>query len=75
VTSVPYPFWRKMAKVDPSETVRKAPEALAVWPYGLPKSSFLAHFVLRIPAKFRVGALLIALFGQFRSWTLAIHTA
>jgi hypothetical protein len=29
-----------------------------------PKSSLLAHFVIRMPAKFTVGALLDPLFGQ-----------
>jgi hypothetical protein len=49
-----------------SEAVRKVSDALAAWPHREPKGSLLAHFVLRIAAKFMLGALLKALFGQFQ---------
>jgi hypothetical protein len=50
-----------MAKVEPRETVRKGSKEHAAWPHRDPK----APFVLRIPAKFVLGAVLIPLFGQF----------
>jgi hypothetical protein len=49
----------------PSETVRKASEALAALPWRTPKRSCWVHFGLRIPAIFTVGAFLVPLFGQF----------
>src|SRR5215207_2929501 len=55
-----------MAKVERTETVRKAWDAPAAWPCGSPQRGFSVHFVLRIPAKSTIGALLVPLFGQFR---------
>jgi hypothetical protein len=48
-----------------SETVRKVSEVPVEKPCRVPRSSFLADFVLLMPANFTVGALLIPLFGQF----------
>jgi hypothetical protein len=54
----------------PSETVRKVSEVPVEKPCRVPRSSFLADFVLLMPASFTVGALLIPLFGQFRRGVL-----
>ena len=53
-----------MAKAEPGETVRKASEALAVWPRESPQRGFSVHFACRILAKFMGWALLAPLFGQ-----------
>jgi hypothetical protein len=57
---------RGISTVQRRETVRKVSEAPAAWPYVSPENSFSAHFALRIPAKFTVGALLQSLFRQFQ---------
>jgi hypothetical protein len=46
------------------ETVRKVSEVPVEKPCRVPRSPFLADFVLLMPANFTVGALLIPLFGQ-----------
>jgi hypothetical protein len=43
-------------------------------PCRVPRSSFLADFVLLMPANFTVGALLIPLFGQFQKMNSAKFT-
>src|SRR5829696_6826922 len=55
-----YPFYSQMAKVEPGETVRKGSERPPAKPYG----PFARPFVLRIPAKSTLQALLEHLFGQ-----------
>jgi hypothetical protein len=51
-----------------SETVRKGTDLLSVYPSGLSEKGIFGRFrlflVLRIPAKFTLGAFLAFLFGQ-----------
>jgi hypothetical protein len=55
-----------MAKVEPRETVRKASDAVRGVALRAVERFLLAHIVLRIPAKFMLGALFKPLFRQFQ---------
>src|ERR671932_2387603 len=60
-----------LRRISLPETVRKVSDVLVALPFGPPRCSFLTHFVLRMPAKSKLGALLVPLFGQFLEVTFS----